>query len=66
MLTTSTRLALAFSLSAVVVGCQGPGNGPPPVRDPAPPLYTESMLEDEELAMEALRLLGSSQAGGTE
>lgn len=64
---TSTRLVLLTSLALVALpACQGPGNGPPPVRDPAPPLYTESTLPDDELAMEALRLLGSSHAGGTE
>jgi hypothetical protein len=35
------------------------------VRPTAPPLYTESVLDGERLAREALRIMGSSAAGGS-
>jgi hypothetical protein len=63
---TSTQKVLLTSLFvAVVPACQGPTNGPPVTRDPAPPLYTESTLDDAALSTAALMLMGWTPSGAT-
>lgn len=58
----SSLLALALSLSSVLAGCPGGGDPVPP--GGVPLLYTEVDMDDDELAMEALRILGAPEADG--
>ena len=62
----SSRLAplvVALTSLSALAGCDPAA--PVVERPPAPELYNEVDLPDAELAMQALRLLGSSAAGGT-
>ena len=61
----SHRLAVPSVLVLLFLAGCDPATPPPPPRPDAPALYTESSLPDAMLGREALRIMGSSAAGGT-